>query len=52
MDAYCSIGPKTNLAYLLSQTDKIKQIVSMSMALPRPNKVYAISFGPTGRNML
>ena len=35
---YCSIGPKTNLAYLLSQTDKIKQIVSMSMALPRPNK--------------
>lgn len=40
--SWCSIGTKANLAnlaYLLSQTDnKIKQIVSMSMALPRPNK--------------
>ena len=35
---YCSIGAKTNLAYLLSQTNKINQIVSMSMALPRPGK--------------
>ena len=35
---YCSIGAKTNLAYLLPQTDRINQIVSMSMALPRPGK--------------
>lgn len=35
---YCSIGAKTNLAYLLPQTNKINQIVSMSMALPRPGK--------------
>jgi len=36
---YCSIGAKTNLAYLLSKTKKINQIVSMSMALPRAGKL-------------
>ena len=35
---YCSIGAKSNLPYLLSQTNKIRKIISMSMSLPRPDK--------------